>query len=166
VCDDVLTPSRWATGKLVDIGESVGIRPAQSIVSLAPADHAYVHTRRLPCGDITTGKSLPRVQELFEARVRGTAPIADVSGRVRSRRASASTRSITIIPADGGEEVVYDKLPVVSAVRCSADDGSERLLTDATTSGWATAECKLRRPHRCCSSSPPREVQSTSSGIP
>ena len=50
------------------------------------------------------------MQELFEARVpRNKAPIADVTGRVQLEEGERFYK-ITIVPDDGGEEVVYDKL--------------------------------------------------------
>ncbi|MFD1047144.1 DNA-directed RNA polymerase subunit beta', partial [Kibdelosporangium lantanae] len=58
--------------------------------------------------DITTG--LPRVQELFEARQpKGKAPIADVDGRVRIEDGDRFWK-ITLIPDDGSEEIIFDKL--------------------------------------------------------
>ena len=83
-----------ATGKLVDIGEAVGIVAAQSIGE--PGTQLTMrtfHQGGVAVSDITGG--LPRVQELFEARVpKGKAPIADVSpAACSSRTATASTRS-------------------------------------------------------------------------
>ncbi|MFD3812669.1 DNA-directed RNA polymerase subunit beta' [Rhodococcus sp. NPDC058639] len=97
-----------ATGKLVDIGEAVGIVAAQSIGE--PGTQLTMRTfHQGGVGEDITG-GLPRVQELFEARVpKGKAPIADVSGRVRLEDDDRFYK-ITIIPDDGGEEVVYDKL--------------------------------------------------------
>ena len=71
-----------ATGKLVDIGEAVGIVAAQSIGE--PGTQLTMRTfHQGGVGEDITG-GLPRVQELFEARVpRGKAPIADVTGRIR-----------------------------------------------------------------------------------
>jgi len=72
-----------ATGKLVDVGEAVGIIAAQSIGE--PGTQLTMrtfHTGGIAGDDITHG--LPRVAELFEARVpKGMAPIAEASGRVR-----------------------------------------------------------------------------------
>src|SRR5882672_5900630 len=89
-----------ATGKLVDIGEAVGIVAAQSIGE--PGTQLTMrtfHQGGVAGEDITTG--LPRVQELFEARVpKGMAPIADVDRYWK----------ITLIPDDGSEELVFDKL--------------------------------------------------------
>jgi DNA-directed RNA polymerase subunit beta' len=58
--------------------------------------------------DITTG--LPRVQELFEARQpKGKAPIAEVDSRVRIEDGDRYWK-ITLIPDDGSEEIIFDKL--------------------------------------------------------
>ena len=98
-----------ATGQLVDVGEAVGIVAAQSIGE--PGTQLTMrtfHQGGVAGDDITTG--LPRVQELFEARVpKGKAPIADVDGRVRIEDGDRY-RKITLIPDDGGEEIIFDKL--------------------------------------------------------
>ena len=72
-----------ASGKLVDIGEAVGIVAAQSIGE--PGTQLTMRTFHsggvAESGDITQG--LPRIQELFEARTpKGLAPITEVAGRV------------------------------------------------------------------------------------
>jgi DNA-directed RNA polymerase subunit beta' len=119
-----------ATGKLVDIGEAVGIVAAQSIGE--PGTQLTMRTFHQGgvAGDDITG-GLPRVQELFEARVpKGKAPIADVSGRVQLEDGDRFYK-ITIVPDDGGEEVVYDKLSKRQRLRVfKHDDGTERLLAD------------------------------------
>src|SRR5205814_4116935 len=98
-----------ATGQLVDVGEAVGIVAAQSIGE--PGTQLTMrtfHQGGVAGEDITTG--LPRVQELFEARVpKGMAPIADVDGRVRIEESERFWK-ITLIPDDGSEEIVFDKL--------------------------------------------------------
>ncbi len=120
-----------ATGKLVDIGEAVGIVAAQSIGE--PGTQLTMRTFHqggvTGGGDIVGG--LPRVQELFEARIpRARAPIADVAGRVGIEETDKFYK-ITIIPDDGSEEVVYDKLSKRQRLRVfKHDDGTERLLTD------------------------------------
>ena len=72
-----------ATGKLVDIGEAVGIIAAQSIGE--PGTQLTMrtfHTGGLASADDIT-QGLPRVQELFEARTpKGCAPIAEADGRI------------------------------------------------------------------------------------
>ncbi len=118
-----------ATGKLVDIGEAVGIIAAQSIGE--PGTQLTMRTfHQGGVGDDITG-GLPRVQELFEARVpKGVAPIAEVSGRVRLEDDDRFYK-ITIVPDDGSEEVVIDKISKRQRLRVfKHDDGSERLLSD------------------------------------
>ncbi|HAM24704.1 MAG TPA: DNA-directed RNA polymerase subunit beta', partial [Actinobacteria bacterium] len=95
-----------ATGKLVDVGEAVGIIAAQSIGE--PGTQLTMrtfHTGGVAGEDITHG--LPRVVELFEARTpRGVAPISEVAGRIRVEE-HERTRTITVIPDDGSEEMEY-----------------------------------------------------------
>ena len=72
-----------ATGKLVDIGEAVGIIAAQSIGE--PGTQLTMRTFHTggvaSADDITQG--LPRVVELFEARSpKGRSPISEAAGRV------------------------------------------------------------------------------------
>jgi DNA-directed RNA polymerase subunit beta' len=150
-----------ATGKLVDIGEAVGIVAAQSIGE--PGTQLTMRTFHqggvTGGGDITGG--LPRVQELFEARVpRDKAPIADVSGRVQLEEGDRFYK-ITIIPDDGGEEVVYDKLSRRQRLKVfKHDDGSERLLTDGdhVEVGQQLMEGSAD-PHEVLRVQGPREVQ-------
>ncbi|WP_029116561.1 DNA-directed RNA polymerase subunit beta' [Mycobacterium sp. URHB0044] len=118
-----------ATGKLVDIGEAVGIVAAQSIGE--PGTQLTMRTfHQGGVGEDITG-GLPRVQELFEARVpRNTAPIADVSGRIRLEETEKFYK-ITIVPDDGSEEVVYDKVSRRQRLKVfKHEDGTERLLSD------------------------------------
>ncbi|MFC5938636.1 DNA-directed RNA polymerase subunit beta' [Corynebacterium choanae] len=97
-----------ATGKQVDIGEAVGIVAAQSIGE--PGTQLTMRTFHQGGvgGDITGG--LPRVQELFEARVpKNKAPIASVPGTVKLED-EGNFWTLTITPDDGGDDVVYEKL--------------------------------------------------------
>jgi DNA-directed RNA polymerase subunit beta' len=98
-----------ATGQLVDVGEAVGIVAAQSIGE--PGTQLTMrtfHQGGVAGEDITTG--LPRVQELFEARQpKGKAPIAEVDGRVRIEDGDRYWK-ITLIPDDGSEEIIFEKL--------------------------------------------------------
>jgi DNA-directed RNA polymerase subunit beta' len=119
-----------ATGKLVDVGEAVGIVAAQSIGE--PGTQLTLRTfhsgSASGADDITQG--LPRVQELFEARVpKGKAPIADAAGRVRIEDDDKFYK-ITIIPDDGSDEVVYEKLPRAKRLATVKIDGVERPLED------------------------------------
>ncbi|ACY99864.1 DNA-directed RNA polymerase subunit beta' [Thermomonospora curvata] len=95
-----------ATGKRVDVGEAVGIIAAQSIGE--PGTQLTMrtfHTGGVAGADITHG--LPRVQELFEARVpKGVAPISEVAGRVKIEE-TEKAKKIIIVPDDGSDEVAY-----------------------------------------------------------
>jgi DNA-directed RNA polymerase subunit beta' len=148
-----------ATGKLVDVGEAVGIVAAQSIGE--PGTQLTMrtfHTGGVAGEDITTG--LPRVQELFEARVpKGKAPIADVAGRIRLEDGERFWK-ITIIPDDGSEEVVYDKLSKRQRLATIAVDGSERTVADGdhVEVGQQLLE-GTADPHEVLRIMGPREVQ-------
>ncbi|OEV03454.1 DNA-directed RNA polymerase subunit beta' [Streptomyces oceani] len=95
-----------ATGKLVDIGEAVGIIAAQSIGE--PGTQLTMrtfHTGGVAGDDITQG--LPRVVELFEARTpKGVAPISESAGRVRIEE-TEKTKKLVVTPDDGSEETSY-----------------------------------------------------------
>lgn len=96
-----------ATGKLVDIGEAVGIVAAQSIGE--PGTQLTMRTFHTggaaSAEDITQG--LPRVQELFEARTpKGEAPIAEAAGRLEVEDLERSRRLI-IKRDDGDEDLTY-----------------------------------------------------------
>ena len=72
-----------ATGNLVEIGEAVGIMGAQSIGE--PGTQLTMrtfHTGGVAGADITQG--LPRVEELFEARIpKGKATISEIDGKIQ-----------------------------------------------------------------------------------
>ncbi|MCL2668660.1 MAG: DNA-directed RNA polymerase subunit beta', partial [Micrococcales bacterium] len=109
-----------ATGKLVDIGEAVGIIAAQSIGE--PGTQLTMRTFHTggvaTAEDITQG--LPRVQELFEARTpKGEAPIAEFSGRIAIEELDRSRR-IVLSPDDGSEEITY---PITKRSRLLVEDG-------------------------------------------
>ncbi len=109
-----------ATGKLVDIGEAVGIIAAQSIGE--PGTQLTMRTFHTggvaSAEDITQG--LPRVTELFEARTpKGEAPIAEYTGTVAIED-TERTRHLVLTPDDGGEEIRY---PVTKRARLLISDG-------------------------------------------
>ncbi|MEL7975509.1 DNA-directed RNA polymerase subunit beta' [Isoptericola sp. F-RaC21] len=111
-----------ATGKLVDIGEAVGIIAAQSIGE--PGTQLTMRTFHTggvaSAEDITQG--LPRVTELFEARTpKGEAPIAEYTGTVAIED-TERTRHLVLTPADGGEEIRY---PVTKRARLLVADGEQ-----------------------------------------
>ena len=109
-----------ATGKLVDIGEAVGIIAAQSIGE--PGTQLTMrtfHTGGVASADDIT-KGLPRIQELFEARTpKGEGPIAEFSGRITIDE-SDRTRRIMLTPDDGSEELAY---PITKRSRLLVSDG-------------------------------------------
>jgi DNA-directed RNA polymerase subunit beta' len=120
------------TGKTVDVGEAVGIIAAQSIGE--PGTQLTMrtfHTGGVAGEDITQG--LPRVQEIFEARVpKGKAPIAETAGRVRIEEGDRS-RKIIIVPDDGSDEIVHDKLS--KRVRLRRHDGEHVDVGEKLTEG-------------------------------
>ncbi|HZQ32233.1 MAG TPA: DNA-directed RNA polymerase subunit beta', partial [Mycobacterium sp.] len=150
-----------ATGKLVDIGEAVGIVAAQSIGE--PGTQLTMRTFHQ--GGVTGGQDitggLPRVQELFEARIpRDKAPIAEVAGRVRIEEGEKFYK-ITITPDDGSEEVVYDKLSRRQRLKAvTHEDGTEGLLRegDHVEVGDQLMEGSAD-PHEVLRVQGPREVQ-------
>ncbi|MBE3563232.1 MAG: DNA-directed RNA polymerase subunit beta' [Hydrogenibacillus schlegelii] len=85
-----------ATGRLVEIGEAVGIIAAQSIGE--PGTQLTMrtfHTGGVAGEDITQG--LPRVQELFEARTpKGQAVVSEIAGEVVDIRDGRDKREIEI----------------------------------------------------------------------
>ncbi|AEA27568.1 MULTISPECIES: DNA-directed RNA polymerase subunit beta' [Pseudonocardia] len=148
-----------ATGKLVDVGEAVGIVAAQSIGE--PGTQLTMrtfHQGGVAGDDITTG--LPRVTELFEARVpKGKAPIADVDGRIRIEDGDRFWK-ITLTPDDGGEEIVYEKLSKRQWLAMTTVDGQERPLADGdhVQVGQLLLE-GTADPHEVLRVMGPREVQ-------
>ncbi len=109
-----------ATGKLVDIGEAVGIIAAQSIGE--PGTQLTMRTFHTggaaAADDITQG--LPRVVELFEARTpKGVAPIAEATGRIEIEDTDKARR-ILLVPDDGSEQHAY---PVTKRARLLVQDG-------------------------------------------
>jgi DNA-directed RNA polymerase subunit beta' len=109
-----------ATGKLVDIGEAVGIIAAQSIGE--PGTQLTMRTFHqggtAGADDITQG--LPRVTELFEARTpKGASPIAEAAGRVEIEDTDKQRR-IILTPDNGDEPHIY---PVLKRATLLVEDG-------------------------------------------
>jgi DNA-directed RNA polymerase subunit beta' len=109
-----------ATGKLVDIGEAVGIIAAQSIGE--PGTQLTMRTFHqggsAGADDITQG--LPRVTELFEARTpKGASPIAEAAGRVTIEDTERQRR-IILTPDNGDEAKAY---PVLKRATLLIEDG-------------------------------------------
>ncbi|MCU1425606.1 MAG: rpoC, partial [Microbacteriaceae bacterium] len=109
-----------ATGKLVDIGEAVGIIAAQSIGE--PGTQLTMRTFHTggiaSADDITQG--LPRVTELFEARTpKGASPIAEAAGRITIEDTDRS-RKLILTPDNGDEPIAY---PVLKRASLLIEDG-------------------------------------------
>ena len=85
-----------ATGKEVDLGDSVGVMAAQSIGE--PGTQLTMrtfHTGGVAGGDITQG--LPRVAELFEARTpKGEALISEIAGTVESIHSEGGRYTVVV----------------------------------------------------------------------
>ncbi len=137
-----------ATGKLVDVGEAVGIVAAQSIGE--PGTQLTMrtfHTGGVAGDDITHG--LPRVVELFEARQpKGMAPITESAGKVRIEETD-KTRKIVLIPDDGSEEIAY---AVSRRSRLAVTDGQSVKVGDRLVDGNVD-------PHEVLRILGPRQVQ-------
>jgi DNA-directed RNA polymerase subunit beta' len=129
-----------ASGKLVDIGEAVGIIAAQSIGE--PGTQLTMrtfHTGGVAGDDITHG--LPRVVELFEARTpKGVAPIAEATGRIAIEETD-KTRRIVLTPDDGSEEHAY---PVSRRSRLLVQDGEHVEVGTKLTQGAIDPKQVLR----------------------
>jgi len=109
-----------ATGKIVDIGEAVGIIAAQSIGE--PGTQLTMRTFHTggsaSAEDITQG--LPRVQELFEARTpKGASPIAESDGRITIDETDRS-KKVILTPDNGDEPIAY---PVLKRATLLVEDG-------------------------------------------
>jgi len=121
-----------ATGKLVDVGEAVGIIAAQSIGE--PGTQLTMrtfHTGGVAGDDITQG--LPRVEELFEARKpKGQAVISEISGVCKLFDVKG-IRKISVV-TDEGEEKSY-QVPFGSRIRVK--EGARVSAGDLLTEGSA-----------------------------
>ena len=119
-----------ATGKLVEIGQAVGIMAAQSIGE--PGTQLTMrtfHSGGVAGGDITQG--LPRVQELFEARApKGEATISEIAGQVTSVVESNGVYNVTI--KNDLEEKTYT---TNFGARIKVKKGDEILNGDMLTEG-------------------------------
>ena len=142
-----------ATGKIVDIGEAVGIIAAQSIGE--PGTQLTMRTFHTggsaSADDITQG--LPRVQELFEARTpKGASPIAESDGRITIEETDRA-KKVILTPDNGDEPHVY---PVLAARRSWLRTASTS--RSVSRSWWARST-----PRRSCVSWVPARCSVTSS---
>ncbi|MGN6811795.1 MAG: DNA-directed RNA polymerase subunit beta' [Thermomicrobiales bacterium] len=124
-----------ATGKLVEPGEAVGIIAAQSIGE--PGTQLTMRTFHMGgvahASDITTG--LPRVEEIFEARVpKGRAILAEIEGTVHIE-ATEEGRKIAIVNG----EIFIENYPLpanyVAVVKAGDEVASGQLLAESNVEG-------------------------------
>jgi DNA-directed RNA polymerase subunit beta' len=130
-----------ATGRLVEIGEAVGIIAAQSIGE--PGTQLTMrtfHTGGVAGEDITHG--LPRVVELFEARrPKGEAQITELSGVVSIEDdEEKKVRRITVTD-EAGDQVQY---AVSLRARLMVSDGDQVEVGQQLTEGSVNPHEKLR----------------------
>ncbi|WP_432667320.1 DNA-directed RNA polymerase subunit beta' [Wukongibacter baidiensis] len=127
------------TGKLVNVGEAVGIIAAQSIGE--PGTQLTMrtfHTGGVAGGDITQG--LPRVEELFEARKpKGLAIISETSGVV-SIKDTTKKREVTVT-SDDGEAKTYQ---IAYGSRIKVKEGQYVDAGDGITAGSVNPHDILR----------------------
>ncbi|MBQ9952530.1 MAG: DNA-directed RNA polymerase subunit beta', partial [Clostridia bacterium] len=131
--------ANMTNGKLVDVGEAVGIIAAQSIGE--PGTQLTMrtfHTGGVAAGeDITQG--LPRVEELFEARKpKREATLADISGVVRIVT-DAKKRKKLVIQSTSGEAETKE-YPINYGAKLRVEDG------DMVTAGEELIEGSIN-PH-------------------
>ena len=109
-----------ARGRLVEAGEAIGIIAAQSIGE--PGTQLTMRTFHTggdaSVTDITSG--LPRVEEIFEARVpKAVAPIAEIDGVV-SVTEDAAGRRVRVV----SEEVITEDYPIPEGYEVSVASGA------------------------------------------
>ncbi|MCW3491076.1 DNA-directed RNA polymerase subunit beta' [Dethiobacter alkaliphilus] len=136
-----------ATGRIVDVGEAVGIIAAQSIGE--PGTQLTMrtfHTGGVAGDDITQG--LPRIEELFEARKpKGLAVITEVDGSVEITEAR-QRREVQVTP-EHGETKTY---PIPYGSRLKVKNG------DHVEAGQELTEGSVN-PHDLLKVKGPRGVQ-------
>lgn len=114
-----------ATGKLVNVGEAVGIIAAQSIGEPG----TQLTMRNFHAGGVAGGadvtQGLPRVEELFEARKpKGIAILTEIAGKVTVSEAKRR-REVTVSNDEQGEAKTY-VIPYGSTIRVQTGDTVEK----------------------------------------
>jgi len=124
-----------ATGRLVEIGEAVGVIAAQSIGE--PGTQLTMrtfHTGGVATGGADITQGLPRVEELFEARVpKGKALITEIDGVVEivrpdptSSRADAKTLKVRVASRD-----VFDTTYPIGAKQVAVVENGQAVIEGA-----------------------------------
>ncbi|MFV9503535.1 MAG: DNA-directed RNA polymerase subunit beta' [Oscillochloridaceae bacterium umkhey_bin13] len=133
-----------ATGKLVDIGEACGIIAAQSIGE--PGTQLTLRTFHTggvaSADDITQG--LPRVQEIFEARVpKGKALLAEIDGVVQISKDDEGVRQIRVVAS----EIYTDEYLLPKGYEVMIENEVEvaegQLLAESTRAGEPAIHARL-----------------------
>ena len=121
-----------ATGKLIEVGEAVGVIAAQSIGE--PGTQLTMrtfHTGGVVGKDLADG--LPRVVELFEARSpKGKAVVAGASGTIRITEDESSDRTVTIFQMG---ETEGESMIIPRGQRLEVEDGQEVVAGDVLVEG-------------------------------
>ena len=122
-----------ASGRLVSVGEAVGIIAAQSIGE--PGTQLTMrtfHSGGVAGSDITQG--LPRVEELFEARTpKKPAVMSEIDGIAEIvPDENPNIQDVVVTPEDGGESVKYQ---IPYGRRLTVKDGSHVAKGDSLTDG-------------------------------
>ncbi len=126
-----------ATGKMVDIGESVGILAAQSIGE--PGTQLTMRTFhtggiRITGEDITQG--LPRVEQLFEVRKpKKAAILSDVDGEVEKIEAIGNRRKVIVRPDEDEADQTVRTYLVPPDIRIKVSENTRVKAGDRLTLG-------------------------------
>ncbi len=127
-----------ATGKLVEVGEAVGIMAAQSIGE--PGTQLTMrtfHTGGVAAAegqDITQG--LPRVEELFEARSpKAVAVLSKIDGQITDIIESDETTRKTKVIVSNDKESIEHEIDVNQTLRSWMKVGTDVLAGDKLTEG-------------------------------
>jgi len=127
-----------ATGKLVDIGEACGIIAAQSIGE--PGTQLTLRTFHTggvaSADDITQG--LPRVQEIFEARVpKGKSLLAEIDGVVQVLKDDSGLRTIKVVASEVYTDEYILPKGYVSLIENETDVVEGQVIGESNRTGGA-----------------------------
>ncbi|MGH2445644.1 MAG: DNA-directed RNA polymerase subunit beta', partial [Candidatus Limnocylindria bacterium] len=131
-----------ATGELVELGQAVGIIAAQSIGE--PGTQLTMrtfHTGGVAGEDITQG--LPRVEELFEARIpKGQAIITEIDGTVEVPPASGDQPIVVQVTHRDSYDTAFKLTPQHEILVANGDEVAEEQLLARVGEGEDLVEVK------------------------